>query len=225
MTPLGLGLTLLGLLAVATWGDVPVVGDVLPDLIDIVDRGRRLVTSTKDADGIVQESAAQLAAAASAVVGHDVTEDAIAGAYLCRSEEGAAGQVAKTYLVHVMLNQADAAGLSLVEIVEHHNTAKRNGHFGPQISGAVSSAQDPYENDLAASEYALAERAQGQDPTSGAQHFVDKRAFGVQVGAASSFDTWLASSSFGTPGNLPSTSGNLVFFWPGDLPEIATALS
>lgn len=224
MTPTGLIFLILGLLAISSAADIPVLGTVLPTLEDLAVRGQRLTTCTSDANGVVNESPDDLANAASAVVGRTVTVDAYSGARMVRSEEGSAGETAKSYLVHVCLNLADQAGTDLTGFCTQHNTGSRDGHYGKQISGQVSTTQDPYENDLAASEYALAQRAQGIDATGGALHFVDKAAFGVQVGAASSFDTFLASTTFGTPGNLPNAPDHLVFFWPGDLPDQAVPL-
>jgi len=212
----------------AWWADsdLPVLAelaDVLPTLYDDAFRGQRLCQSTV-VNGVVQEDVATLAAQASAVLGRPVANDALALARVCRSEEGRAGQMTKVYLCHVMLNQA--GGGDVIATIEAHNTAARDGHFGEQISGAVSSVQDPYESDLNAAEYALAQRVQGQDPTGGATNFVDRRAFGVQAGTGSFADLvtrWGASGK--VPGNLPDASANVVFFWAGDLPDVAEALA
>ena len=206
--------------------DLPVLaelGDVLPALYDDTFRGQRLSQATL-VNGVVQEDVGALAAQAAAVLGRPVANDAYALARVCRSEEGRAGQMAKVYLCHVMLNQA--GGGDVVATIEAHNTASRDGHFGEQISGAVSSVQDPYESDLNAAEYALAQRAQGQDPTAGATNFVDKRAFGAQAGTGS-FDDLVArwGASGKVPGNLPDASTNLVFFWTGGLPDVAEAIA
>jgi len=216
----------LALMWIASQTGVPVVGDVLPELVDVVSRGARLTTAAVDASGIVTTPDYELLSQAAAVVGRDVDRDAYSLARMVRSEEGAAGQIAKTYLCHVMMNQADAAGLGITEIIQRHNQAARNGHYGAQISGAVASGQDPYESDLAAAEYALSQRANGDDPTAGATNFVDKRAFGVQAGT-STFDDlvsrWGADGR--APGNLPDASPNLVFFWRGSVPDVAQALA
>lgn len=206
--------------------DLPVVsevGEVLPALYDDLFRGAQLSRGTV-VNGVVQEDVATLAAQAAAVVGRDVAPDAYALARVCRSEEGRAGQMAKVYLCHVMLNQA--GGGDVVATIQAHNTSARNGHFGEQISGAVSSVQDPYESDLNAAEYALAQRAQGDDPTGGATNFVDRRAFGVQAGTGSFADLvarWGASGK--RPGTLPDASANLVFFWAGAPPDFAEAIA
>jgi len=199
------------------------VGEVLPALFDDAFRGAQLSRGTV-VNGVVQEDVGTLAAQASAVLGRPVANDAYALAKVCRSEEGRAGQMTKVYLCHVMLNQA--RGGDVVATIEAHNTAARDGHFGEQISGAVSSVQDPYESDLNAAEYALAQRAQGEDPTGGATNFVDKRAFGVQAGTGSFADLvarWGASGK--VPGNLPDASANVVFFWAGGLPDVAEAIA
>lgn len=200
------------------------LADVIPALYDDAFRGARLTTATVDASGIVLESADELAAQASDVLEREVTREAQALARVCRSEEGSAGQRAKTYLCHVMLNQA--GGRDIVATIQAHNTGSRNGHFGAQISGAVASGADPYESDLNAAEVALAERAQGDDPTGGATNFVDKRAFGVQAGTGS-FDDLRARWEAGgkAAGRLPDAPDHLVFFWSGGVPDVGEALA
>ncbi len=200
------------------------LADVLPELYDDAFRGMQLTHATVDASGIVQESAEELARQASETLGREVSREAQALARVCRSEEGHAGQRAKTYLCHVMLNQA--AGRDIVDVIQAHNTATRDGHFGAQISGAVASGSDPYESDLNAAEYALAERGQGQDPTGGATNFVDRRAFGVQAGT-STFEALVAKWGAGgkVPGRLPDAPDNLVFFWRGSVPDVGEALA
>jgi len=200
------------------------LADVLPELYDDAFRGAQLTRATVDADGVVLESAEELARQASEALGREVSIEAQALARVCRSEEGRAGQRAKTYLCHVMLNQA--GGRDIVATIQAHNTTKRNGHFGAQISGAVASGADPFESDLNAAEYALAERAQGIDPTNGATNFVDRRAFGVQAGTGSFEDLlarWGAAGK--VPGRLPDAPDNLIFFWAGSVPDGAEVLA
>lgn len=231
MTTLHIAGIALAALVAATLADpsdatLAAIASVIPTLYDDAFRGQQLTTATVDGSGVVAESADELAAQASAVLGRPVTAEAQALARVCRSEEGRAGQRAKTYLCHVMLNQANASGRGVVDTIEAHNTASRNGHFGAQISGAVASGADPYESDLNAAEVALAEAAQGIDPTGGATNFVDRRAFGVQAGSGS-FDDLVASwgASGKAPGTLPEASANLVFFWSGAVPDGATELT
>lgn len=196
--------------------------DALPALRDVVDRGDRLSRCTLTDDGIVVESAAELVAQAVAVVGHDVNVDAYSLARMVRSEESSAGQIAKNYLCHVMMNQADALGWGITQVIQFHTTSTRANRYGKQISGRVASASDPYEADLAVAEHSLAERAQGLDPTGGATNFVDKRAFGVQAGTGSFEDLvsrWAVEGK--TPGTLPDTHPALVFFWRNELPSQA----
>lgn len=201
------------------------MNDALPALVDVVDRGKRLSVCTVNASGVVAESAEDLTAQAAAVVGRAVDLDAYSLARMVRSEEGRAGQIAKVYLCHVMLNQARALGWSVTGTIEFHTTPSRADHYGSQTSGRVASGADPYESDLAAAEYAQAQRAQGIDPTGGASNFVDQRAFGVQAGTGSFWelvDRWAAEGK--RPGVLPDAPASLVFFWRGALPPQAEGL-
>lgn len=200
--------------------------DALPALVDVVERGRRLSVDTENTAGVVLDDPGTLRAAAEAIVGRPIALDAYSLARVCRSEEGRAGQVAKTYLCHVVMNQAQALGMGVTEVIEFHRTASRDQHYGAQISGRVASGEDPYESDLAAAEYALAERNNGQDPTAGASNFVDRRAFGVQEGTGSFAALVAAWAGEGkVPGNLPDAPDDLVFFWRGSVPPIATEVT
>jgi hypothetical protein len=193
-------------------------------ILDVVQRGPRLTTSTV-IDGVVQESPAELAAAAAAVVGRDVSEDAIALALMCRAEGGSGGQISKVYRCHVAINQAHALGWSVVEVITYHQTPARARRFGEQISGRFASGRDCWKCDLDAAEYALGQRDRGEDPTAGATNFVDVGGFGAQIGT-SSFDAvvqkWAADGK--VPGTLPDAPSGLVFFWRGKLPDIAEGI-
>jgi hypothetical protein len=200
--------------------------EALPALVDVVERGRRLSVDVETASGIVTSVDSVLLAQAAAIVGRPVAPEAYALARVCRSDEGRAGQIAKTYLCHVLMNQADSLGWGIVRTVQFHTTAARDEHYGAQISGRVASGEDPYESDLAAAEYAVAQRAQGLDPTAGATNFVDKRAFGVQEGTGSFEDLVAVWGSEGkSPGNLPGAPASLVFFWRGHVPDVATEVT
>ena len=219
----------LGVLAAAVvTGETPtqVAADGIAALVDVVDRGARLTRCTVNASGVVQETPEQLAAAAGAVVGRDVSTDANSLARMVRSEEGRAGQLAKNYLCHVGLNQAAAAGWTVTQWAAFHTTAARSGHYGKQISGRVATIEDPYTSDLDVAEHALAERAAGLDPTGGATNFVDTGAFGVQEGTRTFEDVrseWEADGK--VFGRLSDTPGHLVFAWAGSLPDVAEALA
>jgi hypothetical protein len=126
------------------------------------------------------------------------------------------GQYAKAAICHVVCNQAATLGWGVTTTVQYHKTSSRAEHYGAQISGRVASGEDPYECDLAAAEYALAQRARGEDPTGGASNFVDVRAFGVQEGTGSFselVEAWAAEGK--RPGTLPDAPSSLVFFWKG----------
>lgn len=197
----------------------------LSPLVDVVARGQQLTFSTV-IDGVVQESAAQLAASAAAVLGREVSEEAIALALMARAEGGNGGQISKIYRCHVAYNQARALGWSIVYLITYHQTSTRAGHFGEQISGRFASGRDCYENDLAAAELAQSQRNAGQDPTAGALNFVDRGGFGYQTGTSSFEATvvrWAADGK--VPGLLPDAPSGLVFFWHGELPDIAEPLA
>lgn len=212
---------LLGLLAVAVVFCMVTNTNPIDPLMDVVQRGRRLTTCTV-VDGVVQESPAELAAAAAAVVGRDVSEDALALALMARAEGGSGGQISKVYRCHVAINQARALGWSVVEVITYHQTPSRARRFGAQTSGRFASGRDCWESDLQAGEYALAQRARGEDPTGGAVNFVDVGGFGVQEGTGSFesvVEKWAADGK--VPGTLPDAPSGLVFFWRGQRPDIA----
>lgn len=191
----------------------------LAPLVDVVERGKRLNYATV-VGGVVQESAADLAAAAGEVLGRPVSEEAIALARMVRSEDGSAGQIAKSYKCHVAYNQAEKLGWSVVKLITYHTAPERAGHFGEQITGRFASGHDPYENDLTAAEYAQAQRGAGQDPTFGALNFVDVGGFGAQLGTGSyqaTVDAWAKDGK--VPGKLPETPNGLIFFWHGQVPD------
>lgn len=220
MTPSGL----LGLLAVVVVVCMVTNTNPINPLVDVVQRGRRLTTCTV-VDGVVQESPGELAAAAAAVVGRDVSEDALALALMCRAEGGSDGQISKVYRAHVAINQARALGWSVVEVITYHQTPARSQRFGEQISGRFASGRDCWESDLQAGEYALSQRDRGEDPTGGALNFVDVGGFGAQAGTgsfAAVVEKWAADGK--VPGTLPDAPSGLVFFWRGKLPDFAEGI-
>jgi hypothetical protein len=190
-------------------------------LADVMARGQRLTTCTVDSDGVVTDSPQSLCNQAAATLGRAITLDAYALARMVRSEDGSAGQVAKALKCHVGFNQVASLGWpSVAYWVTYHRSANRAGKFGAQISGRVASGKDPYENDLVAAEYAIAERANGSDPTFGAVNFVDVGGFGSQAGTGTFDDLvtqWAAEGK--VPGTLPNTPDGLVFFWRGNVPD------
>ena len=214
-----LGLILLAVVFFMISGTNPIA-----PLVDMASRGRRLTTSTV-VDGVVQESAGQLAAQAAAVLGRDVSEEAIALALMCRAEGGSGGAISKTYRCHVAYNQARGLNWSVVQVITYHQTPARANKFGEQISGRFASGRDCWENDLQAAEFAQAQRARGEDPTYGAVNFVDVGGFGVQVGTGSfqaTVDRWAQDGK--VPGTLPDAPVGLVFFWRGSVPDGAEGL-
>lgn len=214
----------LGLVAIAVVVCMVTGANPIGPLVDVAQRGRRLTTSTV-VGGVVQESPAELAAAAAAVVGRPVSEDAIALALMCRAEGGSDGQISKVYRCHVAINQARALMWSVVDVITYHQTPSRARRFGEQISGRFASGRDAWESDLQAAEYALAQRSRGEDPTRGAVNFVDIGGFGAQAGTGS-FESvvqrWAADGK--VPGTLPDASNGLVFFWKGQRPDISEGI-
>lgn len=212
---------IIGAIGVAIAFCVVTGSNPLAPLVDVMARGKRLTTSTV-IGGVVQESASTLAAQAAAVLGRDVSTEALALALMVRAEDGSAGQVAKVYKCHVAFNQAAALGWTIVELIQYHQTASRSRHFGEQISGRFASGRDCYENDLAAAEYAQSQHDAGIDPTFGAVNFVDRGGFGSQAGAdsfAATVASWAGDGK--VPGTLPATPDGLVFFWHGRVPAAA----
>ncbi|HKQ96972.1 MAG TPA: hypothetical protein VJV75_03775 [Candidatus Polarisedimenticolia bacterium] len=207
---------LLILVVVALVGWLVLKTEALPNLVDVVARGKRLSDDGSDVRGEVTVDDVELLSQAGEVLGRDVDWDAYAAARMLRSEDGSLGQIGKVYKVHVLLNQARALGRTLASTVQLHTDGDR---FGSQINGRFASGEDPYENDLKAAEYAIDQRGRGEDPTYGATNFVDKDAFGSQKGTgsfAALVARWAGDGK--VPGTLPGAPSTLVFFWRGGVP-------
>lgn len=194
--------------------DIP--GDAVNLVADFAGRGARLTTCHTDADGIVTDRPEDLLAAASATLGRDIDGNAYAAARMARSEEGSADTLTKVRLINVAINQAQALGWTVWELMLFHKNNARQGHFGRQISGRFSTVQDPYESDLAAAEQAFAI----EDQTSGATNFADKRAFGIQEGSTT-FEAFKVSlgGEGKNAGTFPDSPSHLVFWWRGAIPD------
>ncbi len=153
---------------------------------DLTRRGDRLTTTSLDADGKVPIAPTDLAAQVSATLGRPVTAGAYGLARMLRSEEGSAPALVKRCLAWVAMNDARELGWNLLKLLTYSTVSSRLGFFGKQISRRYSTAQDPYENDLAIAEAAIDEYNRGgTDPTDGAVKFVNKNAFASQAGASS----------------------------------------
>jgi len=208
-----------GYLLLRRGGPIRAVQDVTDIIGDIVGRGRRLSHSTLDDNGVVQEDVDDLLVQAVNVVGSDFGRDAYALARMVRSEDGSADLATKVRLANVAINQARDLGMTPEGVILYHKTDFRSGKFGRQISGRFASTLDPYEIDLKAALQAL----QG-DTTQGATNFAHQSAFGVQVGTASSIQPFVdALAKEGkVPGYFADRGPDLVFFWRGSVPNIAT---
>lgn len=167
---------------------------------DVVTRGKRLSRSTLVA-GTIAESIEELVSQASTTLGRNVDRAAYALARMLRSEYGSGPVKAKTAMAWVAVNDAANLGRDLVWTL---NAGDRKGvAFGSQAGGQrYSTAQDPYESDLALAEAVLGEEL--ADPTGGAVKFVHTDSLGrIPEGAK----RWTNL----TPVKLPDT-GRLVVF-------------
>jgi hypothetical protein len=162
------------LLALAVGGGAYVV----PAIIDLVGRGRRLNdTSGNLVDLSIQVDPDELASAAGDVMGRPVSLDALALARMARSEEGSAPREVKALLCHVAMNDAAAHGWSVLHTITVSSNPSRSGLFGNQTSRRYSSVSDPYEEDLLVAEGVISARASGggdADPTGGAVKFFNR---------------------------------------------------
>jgi len=181
---------------------------------DLTRRGKKLTETKLDADGKIPVPPTELARAVSASLGRPVTATALALARMLRSEEGSASVTVKRLLAWVALNDAAELRWTLLKTLTYSTVATRNGLFGKQISRRYSTAQDPYENDLAIAENVIADHAAGSpDPTGGAVKFVNKSAFSSQPGASSYAAVAAKWAKDGLqPTVLPGAPANLVFF-------------
>lgn len=172
---------------------------------DFVTRGKRLSRSTLDSGGVVTDSIAVLVAQAGTALERQVLPDDYALARMLRSEYGNGPVPAKIAMAWVALNDARALGRSLIATL---NAGTRGGvWFGSQSGGRYSTAQDPYENDLAIAEAVNA--GQLADPTGGAVKFVHKTGFASSNAYWAIVERWAADGL--SPVELPD-AGSLVVF-------------
>lgn len=187
-----------GAAALALWWKGRIIVDTATDLIN---RGDLLTSAPMGDDGVVLGTPDELADQASAVLGRYVHPDTYSGARMIRSEGAAAGLLR----AHVALNDARALGWTMRKlityaIVSHSSPVQlhpaANGLYGEQfvptdrapdgipITRRYASSKDPHAGDVLTYEQAVAEQAQGIDPTMGAVKFVDKSSLGIQVGSS-----------------------------------------
>lgn len=185
-----------------TWG--------VPAVIDLAGRGRRLTETELDDDGSIPVPPDELARRASEVLGRPVDAGALGAARMVRSEEPTASDETKTYLVHVLRNDAARLGKSILDTLTFSSVARRRGLFGKQTSRRYSTRLDPYERDLLIAEAALS----SEDQTNGARKFYHKQL--AEVVGVRSFDAIVAA--WGQEGlrpfNLPGAPDRLFFFGP-----------
>lgn len=150
----------------------------VPLVTDLVVRGARLTTTELDAAGNIAADPHDLALAAAAVVGVDVSDDEYAAARMVRSEEPRQTDFVKRCLVQTLINDANHLGWSLVHTLTFDRHAAGSGHFGHQSGRRYSTKDDPYDGDLAVAKQAIADHHGGVDDTNGARKFVNKWSFG-----------------------------------------------
>lgn len=186
---------------------------------DVINRGAQLTSAPLGDDGVVIGTPDDLAAEASGVMGRMIHPDVYSGARMIRSEGAAAGLLR----AHVALNDAAALGWTMrrlitYAIVSHSKPAQlhpaADGLYGEQfvpsdrapggvpISRRYTSSKDPHAGDVLTFEQAVAEQAQGIDPTGGAVKFVDRSSLGIQIGS-SRYDDLVAR--WGKEGLAPFT--------------------
>lgn len=208
------------------WGGLLALGGVAiwkrQTIMDTITRGKRLTYTTVGVDGVVHDDPDDLVDQASHVVGRNLPLELYSLARMKRSEQG---QDDGRLRVHVALNDAAAHNWSTQFALTYSTNAGARGMYGEQFTpkerapGGVrsvrrySTSKDPYEGDLLIVEQVLLERAQGIDPTGGAEKFVDRSSFGAQEGTGS-YDAVVASwAAEGLhPFTVPGYSDDLVVF-------------
>ena len=115
--------------------------------------------------------------------------------------------------MHVMMTQAEQAGLSVWALTLRQTGSPKNGFFGTQKGRRWASSRDPYEGDVKVADKVYNDHNNGIDPTGGASRFVDKSAFGKQEGTRTYDEVeseWLAEGY--EPFSYPGASDDFVLF-------------
>ena len=203
------------------WGAGTVAGVqvVAGYVANVFARGSHLTSSTLVND-VVQETPAELEAAAANVLGFVPDADTYALARMGRSE----GVDGMEYRMHVALNDLDQLRAhypstygSVVALMTHSKVARADGHFSRQNLGKrYATTSDPYEGDYKLAAQVIADHAQGVDPTGGATKFVDKDGPLYVGGQRATFDELAAAwgQEGLTPTTLEGASDNFVVFVP-----------
>jgi len=182
-------------------------------MVDPLVRGARL-NHTTIKQGVIEDPPYSLIGEATEILGFDVDEDTYALARSGRSE-GVDGMEAR---MHIFLNQAAAAGLSVFQLTVRGGA--KDGYFAHQAGRRWASDRDPYAGDVGLAQKVQADRAAGLDPTGGASNYYDVDAFGHQAGTGSEEakrQEWLAKGL--VPYYFPGASDNLVLWRPGTVPD------
>ena len=143
-----------------------------------VGRGRKLNSTSVNAQGYVPDDPYALLDEARTVMAYDIEQDVYALARSGRSE-GKNGMEAR---MHVFMSQAAQAGMSVWALTVRQPGSAKDGFFGTQKGRRWASSRDPYEGDVKLAEKVYSDHNNGIDPTGGASRFVDKSAFGKQEG-------------------------------------------
>jgi len=181
-----------------------------------IGKGRRLNNTTVNERGYIDTAPNVLISEAEQILGVDIDRDVYALARSGRSE-GKNGMEAR---MHVMVNQAREAGMSVFELTVHQPGSPKDGYFGSQVGRRWASSRDPYEGDIGLATKVIIDNSAGKDTTGGASRFVDKSAFGKQEGTRTYAEV---KAKWGAEGyeayRYPDASSDFVLFRRGGVPD------
>lgn len=181
-----------------------------------VGKGRRLNNTSVNDQGFIDQAPDTLIGEAESILGVPIDRDVYALARSGRSE-GKNGMEAR---MHVMVNQAREAGMSVFELTVHQPGSVKDGRFGTQRGRRWASSRDPYEGDIGLATKVLIDNSAGADTTGGAGRFVDKSAFGKQEGTRTYAEVLAAWQGEGyTAYYYPEASNDFVLFRKGGAPD------
>ena len=207
--------------AIAWWlmtGDVP----GLDQIRTMIGRGRRLSMSSLDSGGNVVEATTDLVASASAIIGHQVSQDAYDLARIADSEHQTADLREKAAIMQITINASSSGGRSI------HSQATGGKGYGRQAGRWCSTASDPYEQTLLLAENVISGTV--ADETRDSHHWVHVTGF-ASFGAYSALCAkWLEQMGI-VPVKLPGINSFRLFL-PADqytaedtLPEVTDGLA
>lgn len=181
-----------------------------------IGKGRRLNYTMVNDQGYIDTAPDTLIGEAEALISMAIDRDVYALARSGRSE-GKNGMEAR---MHVMVNQAAEAGMSVFELTVYQPGSVKNGFFGTQKGRRWASSRDPYEGDIGLATKVMIDNSAGKDPTGGASRFVDKSAFGKQEGTRTYADVLAEWTAEGYSAyQYPEASADFVLFRRGGVPD------